>query len=158
MDTEQYQHPGSYSIFEEIKKEHLVPVSSGVRFVNFIIDLIVVLGVGFAFEYAVLGVDPLESQGLTFAGSGNYLSEYIRGWITNGIIYSIMEGLMGGRSIGKLVTRTHAVRRDGSAFTWKDAIARSFARGIPFNELSIFFGEPWHDRLSKTTVVLNEKQ
>ncbi|HEX2627520.1 MAG TPA: RDD family protein, partial [Chitinophagaceae bacterium] len=63
------------------------------------------------------------------------------------------EKLFQGYTIGKLLTGTRAVRNDGKELTWKDAIVRSLCRMIPFEVLSGFAYRPWHDSITKTTVV-----
>jgi uncharacterized RDD family membrane protein YckC len=69
------------------------------------------------------------------------------------LYYMLVEGSTGGRSLGKLVTRTIAVRTDEEPFRLKDAALRGLSRLIPLEPLSAFGKMPWHDRLSKTRVV-----
>jgi uncharacterized RDD family membrane protein YckC len=61
--------------------------------------------------------------------------------------------LFGGRTLGKLITGSKAVREDGTSLTWKDACLRSLSRMVPFEPFSALGGAPWHDRWTKTTVV-----
>jgi uncharacterized RDD family membrane protein YckC len=64
-----------------------------------------------------------------------------------------MEGFSKGRSLGKMVTSTTAVKRDLTPINWKDASVRSLIRLIPIEPLSGLEGSPWHDSLSKTIVI-----
>ena len=60
-----------------------------------------------------------------------------------------------GKSIGKFLTGTRAVKEDGSYLEIKDALLRGFCRIIPFNIFSALGNTcyPWHDSLSKTYVI-----
>lgn len=68
--------------------------------------------------------------------------------------YTIFEKMMKGRTVGKLVTGTMAVREDGNPLTWKNAILRSLCRLIPFEPIvALFTSYPWHDDFTNTVVV-----
>jgi uncharacterized RDD family membrane protein YckC len=58
-----------------------------------------------------------------------------------------------GRTLGKLITGTAAVKDDGTALTFKDVLLRSVCRLIPFEPISILFGGFWHDTLAHTMVI-----
>lgn len=68
------------------------------------------------------------------------------------IYYTLCEKLLKGQTLGKLITKTRAVRSDGEDLTFKDALLRSLIRLIPFEPFS-GFGVPWHDAWTKTMVV-----
>ena len=67
----------------------------------------------------------------------------------------IIEALMKGKSIGKLITGTRAVRQDGYALTLRDAQLRGLCRMVPFNPFSALGNPsyPWHDRWTRTYVI-----
>lgn len=67
--------------------------------------------------------------------------------------YTFCEKLFRGYTLGKLLTGTRAIRSDGGELTLKDAILRSLIRLIPFEVLSGFGYEPWHDAWTNTTVI-----
>lgn len=68
--------------------------------------------------------------------------------------YTIFEKLMKGRTVGKLVTGTMAVREDGNPLTWTNAFLRSLCRLIPFEPIvALFTSYPWHDDFTNTVVV-----
>jgi len=67
--------------------------------------------------------------------------------------FTFMEGATGGKSIGKIITRSKAVKEDGTSITWNDALLRSLSRIVPFEPFSAFGGQPWHDRWTNTKVV-----
>lgn len=156
MDTEQYQQPENYSVFDEVQ-EQLIYASTGQRFLNHLIDSVVLYAIylGLFFVMGLLqsatGADML----------GVFIDEYGEptGWIYLFwgsvwlILYTVFEGSLKGRTIGKMVTGTRAMRDDGSDLKWKDAILRSLCRFIPFDILSALGGHPWHDTITKTMVV-----
>ena len=69
------------------------------------------------------------------------------------VLFTLMEGISKGRSLGKWITGTVAVKDDLSKIGWKEALLRSFCRLIPFEAFSYFGGNLWHDKLSKTVVI-----
>lgn len=146
------------SIFDE---QPLVQYAdNGKRFVNYLIDLAAyyLLYLMFAFITGAL---------LAIAG---HSAEEIREMFSNRLLpacmslgayflyYFMVEGITKGRTLGKLITKTVAVNEDLSAITWKQAFMRTICRMIPFEPLSGFGNQFWHDRLSKTHVILKQQQ
>ncbi len=127
-------------IHHEIYKE---PASVGSRFANYIIDLVI---------FYVLSI----ATGLIFA---NFLSSagmgalYVITYLLFLIYYTLMEGATQGKTVGKMITGTVAVRNDGEPFTFYDSMVRSLCRLIPFEPLSAFGGNPWHDKWTNTRVI-----
>lgn len=75
------------------------------------------------------------------------------------IMYTLMEFSLGGKSIGKCITKTRCVNLDGSKPSFQTIVLRSMARVVPFESFS-FLGPRdtgWHDRWTGT-VVIDEKQ
>jgi uncharacterized RDD family membrane protein YckC len=70
-------------------------------------------------------------------------------------LMSAIEFLGGGRSLGKLITRTRAVNDDGTPITFKTAVLRRLSRMIPFEAFSALGPQtqPWHDRWTSTRVI-----
>ncbi|MBO9633263.1 MAG: RDD family protein [Chitinophagaceae bacterium] len=142
----------------EIALEH---ASKGLRLANFLID-----GIISSILYSVFGsfiqmivmaayirdldnfsVDPGFPWAIFFIIITLQLSVYIA-------YFTVCEKLLKGRTIGKMVTGTMALREDGNPLTWKNAILRSLCRLIPFEPLvAIFISYPWHDDFTKTVVV-----
>jgi uncharacterized RDD family membrane protein YckC len=142
-------------IFKDIEQEiHLVPVSPGIRFANFIIDLI--LYYALIFVAGMLWAFIFYSSGSYDAGS----SESPMGTGTAYMIalsvyfcyYVLIEGLS-GRTVGKLVTGTIVVKDNGSSINVKDALLRTLCRLIPFEPFSAFGYRPWHDQFTNTMVI-----
>ncbi|OAV44814.1 RDD family protein [Lewinella sp. 4G2] len=72
------------------------------------------------------------------------------------LYYVISESLLSGRSLGKLITKTRAVRLDGSKISFTQVLKRSLCRLIPLELLSYFGDERpigLHDRYSQTLVI-----
>ena len=132
--------------------------STGQRFLNYFIDnLILQYGLSFVSGILVALVFEPLNPGLLDRMTTNGTSEY---WLFLFIIlvlnyilyYPLCEKLFHGRTIGKLVTGTKAVKEDGSPLSFKDALLRSLVRMVPFEPLS-GFGTPWHDSWTNTTVI-----
>jgi uncharacterized RDD family membrane protein YckC len=82
----------------------------------------------------------------------NYLLALILAYFNYIVYYTICEKLFQGYTLGKLITGTKAVRLDGTALSFKDALLRSLSRIVPFEVFS-GFGIPWHDSWTNTTVI-----
>jgi uncharacterized RDD family membrane protein YckC len=145
-------------ILQDVQQEiQLVPVSPGIRFANFIIDVIVYYALTFAvgmvwaviaYSNTAYGVSsPTMGLGITYLIAYSVLIIY----------YTLIEGVSKGRSLGKLATSTIVVKEDGSAITFKDALLRSLCRIIPFEPFSAFGYRPWHDTITKTMVIKKQR-
>ncbi len=150
------------TIFADIEHEHeMREAAAGRRLVNYIVDFVVFYGflMGFIFVLAVIcfwfGVDITPYFSEETAASKLFI--YLFSGVMIIIWYSFIEGVTKGRSLGKYITGTRAVRLDGSEISWKDAFKRSACRLIPFEPFSGFGGRFWHDSIAKTTVVRNKK-
>ena len=159
---EQQGNPDMLHEFEQVVI--LDPAERILRFVNWIVDRIVFIGLFYfmVFLSALIwssmvlaqGGDPRESvlaQSIDSDGFGFvilllYLALYV-------LYFTIIEGSSKGRSLGKLITGTTAIRQDGNPITWKDALMRSLCRLIPFEPFSAFSYYPWHDSITKTMVI-----
>lgn len=130
------------------------------RCINFIIDNLIMkftlayaTSVGFAW---VLDLSFPEFSALLFSEESwvNILvATYMVSRVNYAIYYSVCEKLFNGYTVGKLFTGTRAIRLDGGELTLKNAIHRSFSRFLPFEFLSGFGKQPWHDSWTGTTVI-----
>lgn len=151
--------PQVASIMDEMEQYRPITyASTGQRFANYIIDVIVyyLLYMVFVFMLGVvstmLSVDMISI--FLSEEPGDKLLVALLGLLVMFCIYFFSEGISKGRTIGKLITGTKAVREDGSPISWGDALKRSLARFIPFEPFSAFSGNGmWHDRLAKTMVI-----
>lgn len=135
------------------------PASKGHRFINILIDSVVIyigicmiITLFWAIYFLISGFRDISSD----PGQGNILFIYEFGglWLLTGFLYyGLMEGFCGGRTIGKFCTRTKVVSSVGQApISLKSAFLRALCRMVPL-ELFSGFGNPWHDRWTGTTVV-----
>ena len=134
--------------------------STGQRFLNFLIDsLFMNYGIGILTGF-LIGVicanffPDFYSEMVRQEGAGFYLGFYLIAILNDIIYYSFCEKVFKGYTLGKLITGTRAIREDGTELRWKDAFLRSLSRLVPFEPLSIWFGEGlWHDTWTKTVVI-----
>lgn len=122
--------------------------STGQRFLNFLIDyLFVIFGLGFllGIVLGLLGRADLYESGSKAFWYFVFISLYVG-------YYTLCELVFKGRTLGKLLTGTRAVRTNNEALTFKDAFLRSVSRLVPFEVFS-GFGNPWHDSWTDTMVI-----
>ncbi len=135
---------------EKIEKEkefNSKKVSSWIRLANYIIDfiawiilfMILVLIVGLFYNLDIILINHSVTYALLII---LYLGYYI-----------FMEHKY-QKTIGKFITKTKVLTKDGKKAKLSDIMARTFCRLIPFDWLSYFFtSNGFHDRLSNTTVI-----
>lgn len=140
----------------------LVPANLLKRFLNYIIDFMV-----FAFPASFLLM--LAAPGHAWASNLVYnlnnkpeavtLLDQSMIWFVYGLYISITESLLKGKTIGKYITGTRAVNKQGLAITAETAFVRGLIRMIPFEQFSALSipPRPWHDRWSGS-VVIDEKK
>lgn len=122
-------------------------VGSGLRLVNFIIDMFVWLTLAFILNMIIISILGIKGSGLiSLIGYPLFIGTYIT-------YYSLME-IKYQKTVGKLVTNTKVVDLNGNKPDEGKIIARTFCRLIPFDRLSFVFTKNGiHDYLSKTTVI-----
>lgn len=160
MEEANYTQPAESGLSEQLISEiQLIPASTGQRFLNFLIDnLLMRFGLSF-----LTGAGVGVLLGLLFPEYILRISENPDGvdllllayliWIINTLLYyTICEKGFKGYTLGKLITGTRAIRNDGNELTFKDALLRSLCRLVPFEWLS-GFGYPWHDSWTNTMVI-----
>ena len=145
-----------YSVFDTVDEQREY-ATTGQRFANFIVDMIVgyLLVLGLIFAMAIT-IPPFRDFALTLndGSIGSKLLDRLLTTILLALVFTVIEGAGKGRTLGKLITGTRAVNfEDGAPITWKQAFQRSFSRMVPFEPFSGFSGNPWHDKWSNTTVI-----
>tara|TARA_R110002111_G_C5838303_1_gene358609 strand:- start:90 stop:671 length:582 start_codon:yes stop_codon:yes gene_type:complete len=144
IDTSEFEKIKEKATIEKKQKQKVDSnvVSSGIRFLNFIIDFIIWLIIAAIFTF------PLS------ANDGNQmLLGYVIMFATFIGYYAIME-IKFQKTIGKFVTKTRVVKMNGEKPENSDIISRTFCRLIPFDRVSFLFTKNGiHDFLSKTKVV-----
>ena len=117
----------------------------GTRFANLLIDTVCRLG--FAFVVGVV----CGMLGISLQGQGTGI---LFGLTTMFAYYIVLEGYF-GVTIGKLVTGTRVVSKDGGQPSFGAIVGRTFARFVPFEPFSFLGGSSsgWHDTWSGTRVI-----
>ena len=140
----------------------LVPVSPGLRFLNYLIDVIAFYAASFIVGMVLAAVIATGSYNYNGEVSENlrYMQLYLMlAWMLIIVVYyTLFEFFAKGRTLGKMATGTVAVREDGSNLTFKDAFLRTLCRLIPFEPFSAFGYRPWHDSLTRTMVIKRRKR
>lgn len=139
----------------EITYDMLASRSS--RFVNFIIDSIVAtilslsVFAGLNWLYISTGIEGFNIGSMEMGTSTRWslLVMCIK------IVYYGLFETLNARTLGKYVTNSIVVNRDGSTPDTNHILIRTLCRQIPFQEFSFFgvFPIGWHDTFSKTLVV-----
>lgn len=140
---------------------YLIRATTGKRFLNYIIDVIVyyIFAIGIAFLVFTLFPSLADTYAETESTSGMGLIDRLISLVFYGLYMSIMEAVFRGKSLGKLITGTRAVYLDGSPISASTAFARGFARAVPFCVFSAFGTpcNPWQDKWTDT-MVIDEKE
>ena len=138
----------------------LTEATTGQRFLNFLVDNIVMrYGLSYltgAVVGGILGVMAPEflSEALMQANLWSYFLLLMSiGYFNYVVYYTLCEKLFKGKTLGKLITGTRAVRLDGTELSFKDSLLRSLCRIVPFEAFSAFGGHPWHDTWTGTMVI-----
>jgi uncharacterized RDD family membrane protein YckC len=73
------------------------------------------------------------------------------------LVYYVPQETISGKTLGKYITGTKAVREHGEKLSFGQAFGRALCRFIPFEGFSFFGqnGRPrgWHDKITKTKVI-----
>ncbi len=150
---ESMQQPQSELLAELKETLYEQPATVGQRFLNYLIDVfffyVIIIALS-AVAGIVVGAAAIEGE--TLFGMSP-LMQYLFIYTILVAMYTFFETMAKGRTIGKMVTKTRAVRSDGSPLTFNDALKRSLVRIIPFEPLSAFGGFPWHDKWTNTKVI-----
>ena len=140
---------------DELQPNELIIASTGKRFANYLIDVI-----GF-YIFVILfgGIFGF----LFFSEESEAGTSIIVSWFFGIVIivsyYTLLEGSLRGKTLGKYITRTRAVTADGEPVDFHKAFIRSLCRLIPFEAFSYLGGGlGWHDTISNTMVVEDNGQ
>ena len=132
----------------------VIPADKNLRFVNWFVDTIVfyLLLILISILFLLIAPQPVGTE------SSATLFQYAIGFIIFIGYFGLVEGITKGKSFGKFLTRTRAVKVDGSAFTYSDAFKRALSRAVPFEPFSAFGDRPWHDKWTDTVVIKEHKE
>jgi uncharacterized RDD family membrane protein YckC len=116
------------------------------RYCNGIIDAFII----FLFYFITIACIVIILPSLTYeAGAGIFFIDIV-------LYYFIFEYLYKGRTIGKIVTKTKVIDKEGNSPTSKQVLIRIFARFMPFEYFTILTREDntaLHDGASGTRVI-----
>lgn len=154
-DDNPYRSPAS-AVAEVRVAQALVDAGKWRRFFNWVVDYIAIFAIVFVATIVAMvvggdaAVEWIEAMG--------FWQEQMLGMVVLLAYYTAMEGLF-GLTLGKWLTGTRVVDEHGGSPTLRHALLRSVARLIPFEPLSLLFGEDgnargWHDSLPRTRVVI----
>ncbi|MFL5743896.1 MAG: RDD family protein [Niastella sp.] len=131
--------------------------STGKRFANYIIDLIVFYLFVFGFAILLAIAAPSTFNSWTRESSSLGIVDNILSLFFYAIYMSIVEALLKGRSVGKFITKTRAVNLDGTPISASTAFSRGFSRAVPFCVFSALGSvcNPWQDKWTNTMVINN---
>ena len=161
MNIETSLPESQQDIFEE-ELFNYEQASTGQRFLNYLIDAVLMqyglsFLTGIVVARIVYYISPETAYSWFVERSDSFdilLSSYLISILNFLIYYTICEKAFKGKTLGKLVTGTRAVRNDGTELTFKNAILRTLSRIVPFEALSIWFGNGlWHDTWTDTMVI-----
>ncbi len=139
-------------------KHKMELVSQGKRFINYLIDRVIMtvgtFGVGIVLGVVLVVVDP---DGAMVEESTIDILGYVVGAIFV-FFYFVFFEMLFQKTPGKLVTGTRVVNKDGGVPSFGQILGRSACRFIPFEAISFLFGDSsrvvgWHDEFSGTRVV-----
>ena len=133
--------------------------TQGQRFMNFLIDnLLMRFGLSYITGMAVGSIGgalfPEFMYKIVYENDKTilFILAYIIAIVDYLVYYTLSEKLFRGYTVGKLITKTRAIRTDGKEITFKNALLRSLSRLVPFEPFS-GFGVPWHDAWTNTMVI-----
>ena len=130
---------------EKQKELNTNKVSALTRFIHFIVDTIVWLIIAAILTFPLNAKDDLQM-----------LLGYLLLFISFMGYYTFMETKY-QKTIGKFMTKTKVVNKNGSKPEVGDIVIRTFYRLIPFDRISFLFApNGFHDRLSDTTIIKDE--
>src|SRR5690242_6973626 len=97
--------------------------SVGTRFLNFLIDFVCI--VALTVLVLLFFIPEISEAGYQVLIYTMFLA-----------YYSLLETSTNGRTIGKFITRTKAIRLDRAEFSGGNAVLRSLCRLVPFDSIS----------------------
>lgn len=144
---------------EDLSSIEFEVAGNGMRILNHIIDtigyylLLIVIFFFYGLFAAILDASPdfqdaEDTQGILII----YLIVGIS-WV---LYYTASELFFKGKTLGKLLTRTRAVKEDNQPLDFKAAFLRSICRLIPFEAFTFLAGNGLHDTIPKTKVIVDK--
>ncbi len=129
--------------------------STGQRFVNLLIDRIVVTFLTMGYMVAMMAsLGLFDNPNPDDFADGPYMTFAMFMYAIPPMYYTLMEHFF-GRTLGKYVSGCKVVGEDGQRPTFANAFLRTLVRIIPVLFISAFFSSRrmWHDKWTRTYVV-----
>lgn len=132
--------------------------SKGIRFANFVIDGIFIFILFFLFgAFSILLFEILNIRFLIDVTDRLATLNKLENFLVTSMVYFIylflMEYFTKGKTLGKYITGTKVISIDGSEPSIQDYFVRTISRLVPFDGLSYFGENGWHDSWSNTRVI-----
>src|SRR5215471_2548908 len=112
-------------------ENYLARASTGKRFANYIIDLVLFYLLIFLFGFFIALLSPATIDSIVDDARFD-LADRLLALFLYGLYMSIVEAVFKGNSLGKIITGTKAVNLDGSTISAKTAFGRGFSKAVPF--------------------------
>lgn len=131
--------------------------STGTRFLNYFLDRIFIqfifyiLYFAFALFYSIFFGEVIGEEDID-NNTGVAISIIISYFFVFFSYFFFMEYYL-GKTIAKYITGTKVISIDGNLPTPLQIVGRIFSRMVPFDSLSFFGENGWHDKWSETRVI-----
>ncbi len=141
---------------EKFNVDKEILASSGQRFGNYFIDVIVIYLIIIILTFIIGVITQLSGLAsfVEWAQNINDFEGYIVFFLVMIPYYTFFESYT-SRTVGKYITKTMVVLKDGSKASSQTILKRTICRIIPFEALSFLSSHSrgWHDTISDTYVV-----
>lgn len=155
LDTSLIEETKKY-VAEEFEKQEALndQVGLGIRFVHLVVDTIAYHVLTFILLIAVIYIVPSRADDLVFLQTAG-LSLFL---LSVFLYYVLMEHLF-QKTIGKYITGTKVVHKNGEKASLADIFVRTVYRFLPFDSITFYTRENgFHDEFSNTMVIRDKKK
>jgi len=135
-------------------KRKVKTITGGARFGHYLIDLIFIIGLNFAYGFVEM---KLLGHSHMFQTVGNGFQIDFSGYVITFAYYAAFEGWL-GTSPGKLALKRYVINEYAEKPAFGMTMARSLCRIVPFEAFSCLGDRGWHDKWSNTFVVSAEER
>jgi len=118
----------------------------GIRFANFIVDFVIIMIITSILPVLLAAFNLFELLHLI-------ILHYNLVFCFVAFFYYLLFESFTGRTIGKYITKTKVVTKEGLIPSFSIIVGRTLGRFIPFDALSYLGKEGWHDSWSDTRVI-----
>ena len=150
-----YQSPEQNENLLDGEYVALYQASHGKRFLNYLVDEVIIYIVWRVLIFNLVIKLLTAVYVYTESKAALYTLTFLIVYAISFFFLAGLESLTGGKTIGKMMTRTRAVNQDGTRISPKTAFLRSLSRCVPFEAFSALGAPcfPWHDKWTNTFVI-----